>query len=90
MDNQTETLQTENEQEQNIQIENESSHNIEETQIPTQQNTRKRQVNQHIPNNIENITRRKQKTKNTNNSKKRIETSTPELTDHNYPPLQKN
>ena len=60
MDNQTETLQTENEQEQNIQIENEFWHNIEETQIPTQQNTRKRQVNQHIPNNIENITRRKQ------------------------------
>ena len=90
IDNQTETLQPENEQEQNIQIENESSHNIEETQIPTKQKTRKRQVNQHIPNNIENITRRKQKVKNTNNSEKRIETSPPELTDNNYPPLQKN
>ena len=89
-DNQTETVQTENEQEQNIQIENESPHNIEETQIPIRQRTRKRPVNQHIPNNIENITRRKQKTKNTNNSEKHIENSPPELTDHNYPPLQKN
>ena len=88
--NQIEFRQTENEQEQNVQTENESPHNKEETQIPTPQQTRKRQVNQHIPNNTENITRRKQKTKNTNNSKRQIETSPPELTDNNYPPLQKN
>ena len=61
--NQTEIRQSENEQEQNVQTENESPHNKEETQIPTQQQTRKRQVNQHIPNNTENITRRKQKKK---------------------------
>ena len=60
-DDQTETLQTVNEQEQNIQIENEPRHKIKETQIPTRQKTRKRQVNQHIPNNTENITKRKQK-----------------------------
>ena len=88
-DDQIETLENENVQEQNIQVENESRHNIDETQIPTWQK-KKRQVNQHIPNNTENITRRKQKNKNTNNSEKSIETSPLELTDHNYPPLQKN
>ena len=55
-----------------------------------QQNKTKRQVNQHIPKNTNNITRRKPNNKNNNHPEIRIDNSPPESTTQNYPPLQQN
>lgn len=79
-----------NNQPENIQTENKPSRNTEQTKPTEQQNKAKRQVNQHIPKNTNNITRCKHKNKNNNHLDIRIDNSPPEFTTQNYPPLQQN
>ena len=62
-----------------------------ENQIKNKQNNTKRQVNKHLPNNHQNITQRKNKRRNKQNTAKNekywIDNFSPEISDKNYPPL---
>ena len=71
----------------NNQPENKPSRNTEQTKPTDQQNKTKRQVNQHIPKNTNNITRRKHRNKNNNHLDIPIDNPPPEFTTQNYPPL---
>ena len=93
-DNQSTINQPNNQPEnEHTQIEKELQQNTNPKQgkPAEQQNKTKRQVNQHIPNNTNNITRRKRKnSKNKHPDEIWIDNLPLELTNQNYPPLQQN